>query len=342
MISKLPYVVAVFTGGTISMKVDSVSGGAVPCLSGSEILASVPEVQSVAELEAIDFARYPGPHMTPELMLRLSQQVDARLSEESVQGALITHGTDTMEETAYLLSLTLRSRKPVVFVGAMRNASQPGWDGPSNLLSAVRVAASSRTRSLGVVICMNDTIVPADDATKTHTVALDAFQGRDAGVLGRIEGTDIILFRRAGVGEKLNTGRLKENVEIIKLAAGSSGKLIELAVESGVKGLVIEGLGCGNVPITALRQVEGAIAKSIPVVIATRCHRGPTSTAYAYEGAAKRLEQAGAILAGFLPSHKARIKLMVLLGSNASMSTIRASFKRTTGDELGDNLQRPR
>ena len=322
------------------MKVDPVSGGAVPCLSGVEILSSVPEARTIAKLEAIDFARCPGPHMTPELMLRLSKQIDDRLAEESVQGALITHGTDTMEETAYLLSLTLRSRKPVVFVGAMRNASQPGWDGPSNLLSSVRVAADRRTRSLGVVICMNDIIVPADDATKTHTVALDSFQGRDAGVLGRIEGDEVILFRRAEPSEKLATERLEPDVEIIKLGAGSSGSLVGFAVDSGVKGLVIEGLGCGNVPITALRQVEGAIAKGIPVVIASRCHRGPTSTAYAYEGAAKRLEQAGAILAGFLPSHKARVKLMVLLGSNASMSTIRTCFKFTAGNEHADDLQR--
>ena len=140
----------VFTGGTISMKYDPAIGGAVPALSGREILDLVQGVDEVADAEVIEFGRYPGPHMTLPRMMELSSVVRATLEREDIVGVVVTHGTDTLEETAYLLDLTTASDKPVVLVGAMRNSSEMGWDGPPNLLSAMRVAASESARGLGV------------------------------------------------------------------------------------------------------------------------------------------------------------------------------------------------
>ena len=320
-------VAVVFTGGTISMRFDPAAGGPVPALSGAEILAQVPGLEEIAELIPSDFARLPGPHMTPARMLELAQCVGEKLADERVDGVVVTHGTDTLEETAYLLDLVLESAKPVVFVGALRNSSELGWDGPANLRSAVRVAAEPSARELGVLVVMNDQLLAAAEATKTHTEAVDTFKSRDFGPLGFVDKDRVFVTRRRTTREHIATARLEERVEIIKLAAGSDGRLLRHALEDGARGLVIEGLGRGNVPVTALAEVERAIRTGIPVVVTSRCPRGRVLDTYAYAGAGKPLKRMGAILGALIPSHKARIKLMLLLGAGCSHEQIRASFE---------------
>jgi L-asparaginase len=322
-----PRVAIFFTGGTISMRFDPTAGGPMPMLSGDEILAQVPGVEEIAECLTTDFARLPGPHMTPVRMLELSRAVSERLAGDHVDAVVITHGTDTLEETAYLLDLVLSSEKPIVFVGAMRNSSELGWDGPANLKSAIRVAVDPTVRGLGVLIAMNDQLLAAADATKTHTESADTFQARDFGPLGLVDKDRIIIKRRQAAREHIPTDKLEERVEIIKLSAGSSGRLIRHAIDDGARGLVIEGLGRGNVPITAITEVEHAIRSGIPVVVASRCSRGRVLDTYAYEGAGKQLRRWGAILGGLLPGHKARIKLMLLLGAQRTVNEIRAAFE---------------
>jgi L-asparaginase len=327
---KKPRIAVVFTGGTISMRFDPAAGGPVPMLSGAEILAQVPGLDQIADLITIDFARLPGPHMTPHRMLELSQIMGAQLLDNSVDGAVVTHGTDTLEETAYFLDLVLDSEKPVVFVGAMRNSSELGWDGPANLRSAIRVAADPAARGLGVIVAMNDQLIAAAEAIKTHSESVDTFQGRDFGSLGIVDKDRVIVRRRRIAHDRISATRLEERVEIIKLSSGSNGRLLRFAIEDGARGLVIEGLGRGNIPITALVEVERAIRTGIPVILTSRCPRGRILDSYAYEGAARQLKRMGAILGGMLPSHKARIKLMLLLGAGARLEAIRTSF------ELGD------
>src|SRR5688572_6048765 len=173
-----------FTGGTISMRVDPKLGAAIPALSGKEIVGNVPELSQLADLEIIDYGRYPGPHWTLPLMMDLSLKVRETLARQEIEGIVITHGTDSLEETAFLLDLTIESDKPVVFVGAMRNSSEAAWDGPPNLLSAVRVALAPSSRGKGVMVVMNDTVLAASEVTKTHTESFDAFQSPDFGPLG--------------------------------------------------------------------------------------------------------------------------------------------------------------
>lgn len=322
------HVVIVFTGGTISMGFDPVAGGPVPMLSGAEIIARVPGLDDHAFVEAIDFARLPGPHMTPSRMLELARLVQTQVLDEFVDGIVVTHGTDTLEETAYLLHLTLRSEKPIVFVGSMRNSSELGWDGPANLRSAVRVAADEATRGLGVLVVMNDQVLAAAEAIKTHTEELATFESRDFGPLGFLDKDRLVLGHQSVTsGYVPAMAPLEERVEIIKLSAGSDGAMIRHALQAGLRGLVIEGLGCGNVPVTAIPVVEEATKTGIPVVITSRCPRGRVLDTYAYEGSGKHLKRMGAILGGLLPSHKARIKLMLLLGGSIALEQIRKSFE---------------
>jgi L-asparaginase len=267
------------------MRFDPAVGGPVPVLSPEEILAEVPDLGDIARITIADFARLPGPHMTPERMLELASCVEPGLAEAAVSGVVITHGTDTLEETACLLDLVLPSDKPVVLVGAMRNSSELGWDGPANLRSAVRVAAHRGAQGLGVVVVMNDQILAGAEATKSHTESVDTFQSRDFGPVGVVDKDRVIIARRPVAREPIRATRLEKRVEIVKLSAGSDGQLVRLAVTDGVRGLVLEGLGRGNVPITALPEVERAIASGIPVIVTSRCPRGRVLDTYAHEGA---------------------------------------------------------
>lgn len=312
------------------MHIDPRTGGAVPALSGAEILARVPGLDEIADLAIEDFARLPGPHVTPPLMFELAEAVRKRLAEtgdDAIDGVVITHGTDTLEETAYLLDLLIEDEKPAVFVGAMRNSSELSWDGPGNLRSALRAAAAPETRNLGVLVVMNDQLLAAAEATKTHTEATDTFQSRDFGPLGLIDKDRVIVARRPAMREHIAASQLEYRVDLIKIPAGGDGRLIDFAVSDGARGIVIEGLGRGNVTVAALPAIERAAAEGLPVVITSRCWRGRVLDTYAYEGAGRGLKKIGAILGGMLPSHKARIKLMAALGAGWNVERIRASFE---------------
>ena len=322
-----PKIAIFFTGGTISMRVDPKTGGPVPALSGEEIIARVEGLNEIADIDVINFALLPGPHMTPPRMFDLARRVAKSLDDERIAGVVITHGTDTLEETAYLHELMLDSEKPVVFVGAMRNSSELSWDGPGNLRSAVRVAIDPAARGLGVLVVMGDQLLAATEATKTHTEAVDTFQSRDFGPLGIVDKDRIIVTCRLLQREHIHAEKLEERVDIIKLAAGADGRFIDFAIESGARGLVIEGTGRGNVTVATLPAIERAIKAKVPIVITSRCPRGRVLDTYAYEGAGKQLRRMGAILGGLLPSHKARIKLMLLLGAGCSSEQIRTSFE---------------
>jgi L-asparaginase len=322
-----PRLAAFFTGGTISMRFDPATGGAVPALSGEEIIAQVPGLNEIADFDVIDFGKWPGPHVTPPRMMDLARATREKLADESVVGAIVTHGTDTLEETAYLLDLVLGEEKPIIFVGAMRNSSELSWDGPGNLRSAVRAAVDPQTRGLGVIVAMNDQLVAAAEATKTHTESTDTFQSRDFGPLGIVDKDRVIVTRRPIDRERIVTDRIEERVDVIKMVAGADGRFIDFAIDDGARGLVIEGLGRGNVTVAALPAIERAVNAGLPVVITSRCPRGRVLDTYAYEGAGRQLRKMGAILGGMLPSHKARIKLMLELGAGYDVERIRESFE---------------
>lgn len=320
-------VLMIFTGGTIAMKIDEKVGGAVPGVDSSDLVKMVEDVSKVTEIETIDFANIPSPHMTPGIMLKLSKVVKDNISREDISGVVITHGTDTLEETAYFLDLTVASEKPIILVGSMRNNSELGYDGAANIASAIYAAISAESKDKGVLVVMNNEIHSAVDVIKTNTVAADTFKSPEFGPLGIVENERPIYYRNLLARDHIETDKIENKVALIKLAAGMEGDIIDFYIERGYKGLVIEALGSGNVPPAVAPGIKKAIDKQIPVVIVSRCITGRVVPAYGYEGGGKQLEDMGVILGGNASGQKARIKLMLILGITDIIDEIKDYFR---------------
>ena len=319
-------VVIVTTGGTIAMRHDAASGGAVPAVSGAELVAAVPLLAACAAIEVVEFSNIPSPHMTPALMHGLALRVEELLADADVLGAVITHGTDTLEETACFLDLFLHCAKPVCLTAAMRHAGDTSPDGPINILCAVRVAASPEARGKGVLVVMNQEVHAACDVTKTHAGNVKTFASPCWGPLGYVD-DDRVIFRRDPLRRvHIRPEAPETDVHLVALAAGADDFLLNCLIDRGVKGIVVQGFGRGNVPPLALRGMKRAVAAGIAVVVVTRCPGGRVLDAYAYEGGVRGQVQAGVIMGGELNGPKARIKLMLALGITRDPAQIAGYF----------------
>jgi L-asparaginase len=323
---KPPTVHILFTGGTISMRRDPRTGAARPALSGREIVARVPGLRREARLRIEDVARLPGPHVTPAWMWRLRDRVRRLLADESVDGVVVTHGTDTLEETAYLLDLTLDSEKPVVLCGAMRTVSDPGWDGPANLTTAVRVARDPEARGRGVLVVVGESVHAAAEVRKRHTQRLDAFRSAH-GPLATLDRGQVRFHRPPFRVPALSPRRLATKVDLHLLAAGSDDALLRASLARGARGLVLEGTGAGHVPPAALPGVRAALRAGVPVVVVSRCPEGPVAPLYGFIGGGRHLQEMGVLLGGDLGGPKARIRLMVCLGVTSEPDELRRLFE---------------
>lgn len=321
-------VAVIFTGGTISMKVDPRINAAIPALSSEEIMAMVTNIEKFTEIEIINYGEYPGPHMTPDMMLELSKLVQKTVERDDINGVVITHGTDTLEETAYLLDLTIKSEKPVVVVGAMRNSSELGYDGPSNLSAAICTAISKNAMNKGVLVVMNNEVNAASQVTKTNTLSLDTFKSPEFGPLGIVDNDEVIFYRDIVKHDHIETDTIESKVALIKCAAGMNSDLIDYCIDAGYKGIVIEAMGRGNVPPEMVNGIKRSIDKNIPVVIVSRCPTGRVLDTYGYPGGGKNLRNIGAIFGDNLPGQKARIKLMLILSITNNINTIRELFEK--------------
>lgn len=308
-----PRVLVFTTGGTIASKLDPATGKVAPAVSGEELLAIVPAIAEVATVEVVDFAHVASWNVTPAMMFRLAEQVNQALANPDVDGAVVTHGTDTMEESAFMLDLLVMGDKPVVFVGAQLNLSDVSPDGPRNLLDAVRVAASRDARGKGVLVCFNGEINAARDVTKTHTTALQTFRSREHGIVGQVDRDDVVFYRTPLHRAPLVIPAFDERVELVRLAAGSDGRLVDAAVSLGARAIVVEGFGAGNVPGPALTRIRAAVEAGVVVVVTSRCGEGRVQPVYGANGGGKDLVEAGAILSGDLPGQKMRLFLMAAL-----------------------------
>jgi L-asparaginase len=317
----------IFTGGTFSMKIDSGTGAAIPHFSGNELMHLIPEAKQLANIEIYDFGIYPGPHITPELMLDLARKVNAFIATGKYDGVIITHGTDTLEETAYFLDLTINTPVPIVLTGSMKNSSEPEWDGPRNLLDSLYICTNQNSRELGVLVCLNGEINAASEVTKTHTDNVETFHSLDFGALGFVQKNRVIFNRLPRKIEKIETSEINSNVDLIKCYAGMNDKYFRFAADSGVEGVVVEAMGVGNVPPAAFEGITYVVEKGIPVVLVSRCPAGETLDIYGYPGAGKWLSKLGVIFADYLNGQKARIKLIIALGKTRDREQLREMFK---------------
>ena len=309
------------------MRHDQSAGGAIPALSGRDILDATPGLDEVAEIEMEDWGAFPGPHMTIERMWALRNRIAEHLRRPEIDGVVVTHGTDSLEESAYLNARSIQSEKPIVFTGAMRTASSLGWDGPANLIDSVRVAASEDAEGYGVMVVIGGRVFAGIDVTKAHTHLLDAFESPGLGPIGVID-DERVIFRRAlpPLPPTLAPEAPATPVDIILAWAGADARLLDASRETGIA-VVIAAMGRGNVPPAMVPGIERWIAGGKPVVIASRALRGRVGPTYGYPGGGRRLMEMGAIFAGSRRPRQARIDLMLAAGCGASAETLAGLFE---------------
>lgn len=326
----LPVVAFLATGGTIAMKIDPVKQAPVPAISGDDLLQTVPDVGRHARIEVRNLSNVPSDYMDPPRWQQLSAAVRDALQRDEVAGVVVSHGTDTLEETAWWLDLTVRSDKPVVLIGAQRNASASDFDGPRNLLNAVRIAVDPGARGKGVMLAMNNQINAAREVTKTHTANVETFHSGDYGFLGEIW-SDRISWHRTPLRRQhivLGDGPMPR-VEIVAMYGGADGSLLRHAVDTGAKGIVVQGLGMGNMNQPMFEAVKYALGKGLPVVVSTRVANGRVMANYGFEGGGRTTADAGAVMADDLSPQKARILLMLQLQAGVSdKAALQAAFDR--------------
>ncbi|MDI6452011.1 asparaginase [Peloplasma aerotolerans] len=321
-------ILIIFTGGTISMAKNIETSKTILKDNKDELLQSISSELSDISLLSIQFSLKPSPAITPEDMFTLAKLTKEQLNNPEIDGIVITHGTDTLEETAYFLDLYLDITKPVVFTGSMRNFSELGFDGLSNLLSSILVAASPESTKRGVVVMMNDEINSAAEVTKSHTLALDTFKSMEFGPIGIVEQENVLYYRQTHYPRVLLSPKyIIPEIEIVKVYSGSSSLILNLLIDSHVKGIVLEALGRGNVPPQMIPGITRAIEKGIPVLITSRCPKGRVLDSYGYEGGGHHLKQLGVIFTNNLSSQKARIKLMLALGMTSDLTKLVQYFK---------------
>jgi L-asparaginase len=326
--------VVVFSlGGTIASTNDGgggAAGGVAPRLGARDLVEAVPQLQEVAELETVAFRQTASGDLTLQDLIALATEITDRF-DAGASGAVVTQGTDTIEETSFALDLLVRSRRPVVVTGAMRNPTLAGHDGPANLLAAVQVAAAPEAAGLGTLVVFNDEIHAARFVRKTHTSSPATFRSPTAGRLGwMIEGRPRITFRApalVGTPSCLDEQEVPA-VALLTSALGDDSRLIAQVEALGYAGLVLEAFGGGHVPAHVVPALAD-LASRLPVVLASRTGGGEVlQETYSFPGSERDLLSRGLIPAGFLDGLKARILLSLLLAAGANLDRVRAAFEQ--------------
>jgi L-asparaginase len=317
------------TGGTIASLPDPESGAKRPAVSGEELVAGVPGLERVAEVRVEEVASASSWNLTPADMLAVARRAGEALAEPGVDGVVVTHGTDTLEETAFLTDLTLRSDGPVVFVGAMRSPDELSADGPRNLLNAVRIASASEARGAGAVVAMNDEIHAARWVRKLDSGLASAFGSPRHGPIGRVTPNSLELPWLPPRGSTRDPPQeLSHEVALISAYPGMDAAVIEAVLDAtGAAGLVVEGTGSGNVPGTAVGGIRFAVERGLPVIVATRVPGGAIPSGYGSPGGGAELRGLGATGAGPLSAGKARLLLMLLLARGRSGEAAAREFE---------------
>ena len=322
----LPRVTVFSMGGTIS-SVDSGGKGVEPTLTGEALVSDVPEIAGVADVSAVSFRQAASGELRVEDLVELAVEISGRI-DGGAAGAVVTQGTDTIEETSFGLDLLVDREAPVVVTGAMRNPTLPGADGPANLLAAIQVAASDVARGLGTVVVLNDEVHAARFVRKTHTSNAATFRSDPLGPLGWIsEGVPRVVVRPTGEHKvTLPEDAQDRPVALYHVALGDDGRLLSEIEGASYAGLVVEAMGGGHVPSLMVETLED-LASKMPVVLASRTGGGEVlRSTYGFIGSETDLLERGLIYAGPLDGRKARLLMTLLLMSGASKQEIKETF----------------
>ncbi|HEM6346367.1 TPA: asparaginase [Streptococcus suis] len=310
-------ILALHTGGTISMQADQEGQvGSSQVNPMTQIDTPIEEIQ----VTSVDFLNVPSPHIRLEHMMALYQKI--KVEQANYDGFVITHGTDTLEETAYFLDTMAIPEKPIVLTGAMRSSNELGSDGVYNYRTALRVAADEKSADKGILVVMNDEIHAAKYVTKTHTTNVSTFQTPTHGPLGLVTKREILYFKTAEPRVRFDLTSISGTVPIIKAYADMDSVLLDSLSHSALSGLVIEALGAGNLPPTILPAIQNLLTQNIPVVLVSRCFNGIAEPVYAYQGGGIQLEQDGILFVKELNAQKARLKLLIALNAGLKGQTL--------------------
>jgi L-asparaginase len=315
-------ILVLHTGGTISMQADQ--NGAVESSPINPMTQVTSPLENI-EVVSVDFFNLPSPHIQIDHMMMIYKKIREEASH--FDGFVITHGTDTLEETAYFLDTMSIPQKPIVMTGAMRSSNELGSDGIYNYRTALRVAADEKSADKGVLVVMNDEIHAAKYVTKTHTTNVSTFQTPTHGPLGLVTKREILFFKAADKRVRFDLQAINGVVPIIKSYADMDTILLDALVEAPISGLVIEALGAGNLPPASISAIKKLINKQLPIVLVSRCFNGIAEPVYAYDGGGIQLEELGVLFVKELNSQKARIKLLIAV--NAGLN----------GQDLADYIQ---
>lgn len=321
--------VAVFTtGGTILSTYDPGTHTINPSIGGKELLEqALPGCEESFSIELYEFCNMPGPHLTTELGVKLVRKIEKVFERNDIVGAVVTQGTDTLEEMSYLVHLLIDSPKPVVFTGAMKSMHELYMDARGNLLGAIQVAANKAARGRGVMVYFNQEIHTAKDVVKSHASSIAAFRSPGCGPIGMVDGKKVFFTATHVVEKSFSVEKINPDVVLIKATLGMDDLFLRTCLEANVAGIVIEGLGAGNLPPQTVPSLKKALQRGIPVVMVSRCYEGRAMNIYGYEGGGAKLHDLGVILGGRLSGTKARIKLMVVLGYTTEREEIRKFFE---------------
>ena len=308
-------ILVLHTGGTIAMKEDSL--GRVATDEKNPLLKATLATSSNPTILVEDFFQLPSPHITLAHMIKLKQRIQ-QAKYDGVDSVVITHGTDTLEETAFFLDMTIGDLLPIVLTGAMRSSNEIGSDGLYNFANALRVAESPDSIGKGVLVVLNDEIHTARYVTKTHTTNVATFRTPTLGPIGIIAKHQVLYMLELLATERHDVADMSGLVPIVKAYAGMQGDFFESLAQMPINGLVIEALGAGNLPPETLPALQSILKKEIPIILVSRCFNGIAEPVYSYEGGGVELEKMGIIFCKTINSQKARLKL--LIGQHANLT----------------------
>lgn len=319
-------VIVLSTGGTISMEVKG-NKGAKPTLNSKKLLEGTSGAGKIADICPVTWKNIPSNKMMFNDIKELATLIKQYYEEQQFDGIVITHGTDTLEESAYFLDLIIDLPVAIVFTGAQRNQSQLSSDGPANLFDSVLVAANDEAKNKGVLVVFNSEIHAARDVTKTHSMKLETFQSPEVGALAVINNKRVMWLRNVIIKEKYKINQLKNKVYLYKVTMNDDSNVLNLLPQVKPDGLVLETMGGGHVPPDIMEGIKNNIGNKIPVVATSRCWGRLFTDTYDFSGSEKHLRDNNVIWGDGLSGLKARVKLIVLLSAGFDNEKIKTIFE---------------